>query len=1019
MVSLLRLKGASVFAASALLVGVAGAADLELRPVSASGGHSIAGNEIFLTGAGQRVFLDIFLANWDPDQNGDPTVKLWQVVIDSSGYSSGLGVPIAPADESCSEHSICESAFGTGALCGKACDGGDRDGSICTASSQCPGDPAGTCIPSFCVAAFQDVTRSDWIYVGISAIASSDIASLDYRFGGAGLSEFASDPGTATYGGTLVLDVPTGAAGTYTIGFIEGPDSTFLTDQNNALITPLNITPAKITVECVTGADCNDSNMCTLDTCDTNGTCLNRKNFDDTRFCCNPATGNLILLSDDNECTADVCNTNGTVSHPPEPEFTSCGDLTNSQCDNPDSCDGAGACLSRLEAEGAPCGSSVDTECDRRDTCDGNGACLTNIAPADATCGSQADTECDDPDACNGLGTCLTNTVANGVPCDDSLFCTIGETCTDAVCGGGQARDCADLLTCTTDICNDGTDQCEHPLDSGRCLIANVCYSEDDFNPANDCEACTTAQSTADWTTRPDESLCNDGDACTGTGRPGIGFDTCTAGVCEGVLDTECNDDCDFPVAVVEGSTLSNNSSAGPDDGEATCQTDSNSDVWFKYTAICNGTIFLSTTGSELAPSNDPVVNVFDACPGVGGIEIACDDDSGVELQAALTFTASAGVAYLIRVAGFEDNVGAIVLNLRPIDDCLIDGVCYSEDDLNPENPCQSCIPDLSTTQWSVRLEGSPCGDQIDSECDSPDACDGLGFCEANFKPDGTECSDEEPAKACTKNLCNQGSCTHPPEDAGLACGDSSDTDCDNPDTCDGGGTCTSNFEDPGFPCGDQTETQCDNPDICDDNNNCLPNYKPDGLACDDTDVCTGGDVCDSGSCGGTAIPEAPLVAGFGCRAIQVTAQPPDSPAPVAFLVTSPDWPCLSRYVDVDGRLVANPVFQLPSVWGTVVVQDPNIVPSSTYTVRAECGTFQSQPASARTWVWGDLDNDGVVTFADVSISVDSYKQIFPVPLVVADIARCPPDGLLNFHDIAWVVDAFKLIPFPCASPCL
>ena len=68
------------------------------------------------------------------------------------------------------------------------------------------------------------------------------------------------------------------------------------------------------------------------------------------------------------------------------------------------------------------------------------------------------------------------------------------------------------------------------------------------------------------------------------------------------------------------------------DDAEASCQIDSNNDVWFVYTATCDGAVFMSTTGSQFAPSNDPVLSVYDACPGTGGVEIACDDDSGIDL---------------------------------------------------------------------------------------------------------------------------------------------------------------------------------------------------------------------------------------------------------------------------------------------------------------------------------------------------------------------------------------------------
>ena len=41
-------------------------AEFFLVPISASGTHTINGVEIVLTGGGQRVFLEVRLADWDP-----------------------------------------------------------------------------------------------------------------------------------------------------------------------------------------------------------------------------------------------------------------------------------------------------------------------------------------------------------------------------------------------------------------------------------------------------------------------------------------------------------------------------------------------------------------------------------------------------------------------------------------------------------------------------------------------------------------------------------------------------------------------------------------------------------------------------------------------------------------------------------------------------------------------------------------------------------------------------------------
>jgi hypothetical protein len=987
-----------------------------LVPVSASGTHSIIGNEIRLQGPGQQVTLELRISDWDPQ-----LLRTYQATIDSSGYTTALAGSLAPTFVACGADSECVTAFGTGSSCERFCDGGTNDGTPCNVDGNCPG---GTCEFVRCKAGFQDTTRPDWVFAGLQILNEVSTFSLDYAYGATTFGATVADTGEK-YAGTLLLSVSPDAIGTFTIGFIDDIGATFMDDGDGFPIPVDTLNPALVTVLCDSPEDCDDNNACTTDSCSAQGVCTNVPNYNTNTHCCNPANGDLTPLSDGNECTQDVCDTStGQVTHPPRAAGASCGSAANTECDNPDTCDGAGNCLDNFEPSGTACGDPTNTECNPADTCNGAGSCQTIIAPAGTACGDPSSGPCDNPDTCNGFGACLSNTVPNGTQCDDGLFCTVSTTCSGGVCAGGAPRNCSDSLTCTTDSCNEDTDQCDNILDPNRCLIGGICYVDGNLNPANTCEECDSVADPLDWTVLPDGTLCNDGDACTGTGREGIGFDTCTEGVCEGVVDPECNDQCEFAVEAIEGVNESDNSSAGPiDDAEASCQPDSNNDVWFFYTAKCDGQVLISTTGSAMLPINDPVLSVYDDCPGDGGVEIACDDDSGLDLNAALVFNVTANETYYIRIAGFQSNAGPIILNLRPFDDCLIDGVCYQKDDLNPGNECQACIPELSTITWSNLAEATPCGDDSDTDCDAPDACNGLGVCEENWKPDGTTCTDEP--NECTDDVCESGICIHPPVAAGIACGDPTDTDCDDPDTCDGGGTCAPNYAAAGFPCGDPSTDECDNPDICDGVGVCLDNLKPDGTPCDDFDVCTDEETCDAGVCVGVPIPEAPIVEGYGSLALLVTPEPPGSVAPVALRLTSPTWPCVDKYIDADGSLTDVPVFQLPDDWGTVLVQGPEIYPStmddlSVYDVVAECGAFTSPIGSGATWVWGDLNNDNNVNFEDISLILEAFKTQGGMNGFdpIFDVAPCPPNGVLNFGDISIIVDAFRGEPYPCPPPC-
>ncbi|UCC29175.1 MAG: hypothetical protein JSU86_13345 [Phycisphaerales bacterium] len=275
------------------------------------------------------------------------------------------------------------------------------------------------------------------------------------------------------------------------------------------------------------------------------------------------------------------------------------------------------------------------------------------------------------------------------------------------------------------------------------------------------------------------------------------------------------------------------------------------------------------------------------------------------------------------------------------------------------------------------------------------------------------------------------GICSHPNESARTPCDDPADTECDNPDTCNGSGLCLDDFEAQGTSCGDVADDQCDNPDICDGSGACDDNFETDGTPCDDADICTGNDACDTGVCAGTLIPQASNVEAMGPRYLAVTPQPGGSVAAVALLVTSPDWPCLSKYIDENGRLVTDPVFQFPDDWGTIKAKGVDIVPSSTYNIVAECGEHASPPGSDTTWLWGDVagrfidgawtPGNGVVDIRNFMAVVEGFQQLDTAPpLEWTDLHPCTPepDGVINVTDMTYVVDAFRGFPYPCPVPC-
>ncbi|MCB9855564.1 MAG: hypothetical protein H6818_07725 [Phycisphaerales bacterium] len=151
------------------------------------------------------------------------------------------------------------------------------------------------------------------------------------------------------------------------------------------------------------------------------------------------------------------------------------------------------------------------------------------------------------------------------------------------------------------------------------------------------------------------------------------------------------NDDCAGAIEVFDGANNGgNNCAALADNAEASCQSNSNKDVWFFWTATCTGDATIDTVGSLFTTSNDTVLSIWDAC---GGTEIDCDDDSVVTpaLLSTLTFPCTQGVDYYIRVAGFSTNCGDINLNiacaLPPVGRCCqADGTCTIESSVDCGN---------------------------------------------------------------------------------------------------------------------------------------------------------------------------------------------------------------------------------------------------------------------------------------------------------------------------------------------
>jgi hypothetical protein len=117
------------------------------------------------------------------------------------------------------------------------------------------------------------------------------------------------------------------------------------------------------------------------------------------------------------------------------------------------------------------------------------------------------------------------------------------------------------------------------------------------------------------------------------------------------------------PVTASTGSTATQSAATFSGGIPATCgNAGSSPDVWYKYRPITSGTVTVQTCGST--GSYDTVLAAYSGACGAM-TQLACNDDtSGCGLLSRITFSATAGQTYYIRVAGYNGATGSYTLSV-------------------------------------------------------------------------------------------------------------------------------------------------------------------------------------------------------------------------------------------------------------------------------------------------------------------------------------------------------------------
>ena len=198
----------------------------------------------------------------------------------------------------------------------------------------------------------------------------------------------------------------------------------------------------------------------------------------------------------------------------------------------------------------------------------GNGGATTSSTTSDTAwpCGqdcSLIDTApcteavCNEGQVLGPVGLCVVVNSDAGTPCDDGLFCSVGDACDgDGQCLGNATNDCG--LTppdCAEIVCDEGTQSCTNgPANNGAactptdlCSINGVCQAGNclgvpkdcTFSPLTECNlvACNPANGKCEGTADPSKN----GASCVLTGDLCSLGRSCVDGACAGGTPKDCS----------------------------------------------------------------------------------------------------------------------------------------------------------------------------------------------------------------------------------------------------------------------------------------------------------------------------------------------------------------------------------------------------------------------------------------------------------------------------------------------
>lgn len=206
------------------------------------------------------------------------------------------------------------------------------------------------------------------------------------------------------------------------------------------------------------GTSCNaDSSGCTVNDSCTSGSCVagSAPNCSDGKSCTNDSCQSLTAstynctstVASNNCLISGTCYSNGAVNPlnacqrcavgtsqsgwSNSPGGTQCGSQSNTACDDPNTCNGAGSCVDNYESSGTNCGAA--TECKAASNCNGTGTCAGGQNLPNGTVCTLVE-----PNAC---ADCINGTCTQG-----TIYALCHQGGVGALCNATSAVHCRECL---------------------------------------------------------------------------------------------------------------------------------------------------------------------------------------------------------------------------------------------------------------------------------------------------------------------------------------------------------------------------------------------------------------------------------------------------------------------------------------------------------------------------------------------------------------------------------------------